>query len=74
MTSSVRQNLLDYWTVNREDLGTRLSCFWQRVQKGGTFQSFHEEEIGELLTKNITRTARRQLDGLQLLFGEYLQN
>ena len=64
--------LPDYWTVNREDLGTRLSCFWQRVQKGGTFHSFHEEKIGELLAKNITRTARRQLDRWHLLFGEYL--
>ena len=32
---------------------------------GGTFHSFNEEEIdeiGELLAKNITRTARIQLD------------
>ena len=31
---------------------------------------FHEEEKGELLSKNI---ARRQLDGQHILFGEYLQ-
>ena len=36
------------------------------------FPSFREEEIGELLAKNIERTARRQLDGRHLLFGEYL--
>ena len=36
----------------------------------GTFYSFH----GEILSKNITRTARRQLDGQHLLFGVYLQN
>ena len=45
-----------------------MSCF------GGEYKisSFREEEIGELLAKNIERTARRQLDGRHLLFGEYL--
>ena len=33
----------------------------------------HGEEIGELLAKNIARTARRQFDGRHVLFGEYLQ-
>ena len=33
----------------------------------------NEREIGELLAKNITRTAGRQLDGWHLLFGEYLR-
>ena len=33
-----------------------------------------QEEVGKLLAKNIERTARRQLDGGHLLFGEYLQN
>ena len=28
---------------------------------------FHEEEVGELLAKNIARTARRQLDERHLL-------
>ena len=35
----------------------------------GTFYSFY----GEILSKNIARTARRQLDGQHLLFGAYLQ-
>ena len=35
--------------------------------------AFDEEEIGELLAKNVERTARRQLDGWHLLFGQYLQ-
>ena len=38
-------------------------------RNGGTFYSFH----GERLSKNIARTARRQLDGRHLLFGIYLQ-
>ena len=38
------------------------------------FTSFREEEIGELLAKKIARTARIQLDGRHVLFGEYLQN
>ena len=33
----------------------------------------NEHEMGELLAKNITRTAGRQLDGRHLLFGEYLR-
>ena len=44
------------------------------IQNGGTFQSFHEEETGELLANNTARTVRRQLDGRHLLFGKYLQN
>jgi len=44
-------------------------------KNGGTFHSFHQQkEIGELLAKNIARTARRQLEGRHLLFGEYLRN
>ena len=39
------------------------------MSDGRTFYSFH----GELLSKNMARTARRQLDGRNLLFGEYLQ-
>ena len=55
-----------------------LKCFGTEQapvlsKKGGTFHSFHEEEIGELLAKIIARTARRQLDGRHLLFGEHLQ-
>ena len=58
-------------TVDREDLGTRLSCFGcekknGRKMVGGTFYSFHDE----LLSKNI---ARRLLDGQHLVFGVYLQ-
>ena len=51
---------LDYWMVNQEGLGTRLSCFWWWVQNSGTFQLFHGEEVGKLFTKNIARTTRRQ--------------
>ena len=35
----------------------------------GTFHSFHLE----MLSKNIARTARKQLDGQHLLLGVYLQ-
>ena len=52
--------LPDYWMVNREGLGTRLSCFWWWVQNGRTFHLFHGEEVGKLFTKNIARTTRRQ--------------
>ena len=44
-------------------------------KNGGTFHSYHQQqEIGELLAKNIARTTRRQLEGRHLLFGEYLRN
>ena len=29
-------------------------------------------ELGEIIPKNMARTARRQLEGRHLLFGEYL--
>ena len=66
--------LPDYWTVNREDLGTRLTCFGSDYKTAEYFTRFTSEELSELLAKNIARTARRQLDGQHLLFGEYLQN
>ena len=73
MTSKVQQ-LPDYWIVSQEDLGTRLSCFGGENRNDGTFHSFHQEEIGvELLAKNIARTARRQLEGRNLLFRQYLR-
>ena len=55
--------------------GDEVELFWYRIQNGGTFHSFPEEEVGELLAKNIhvARTARRQLDGKHLLFGEHSQ-
>ena len=67
--------LRDYWTVNREDLGTRLNCFGSEYKTADHLTRFTKKiELGELLAKNMTRTARRQLDGRLLLFGEYLQN
>ena len=50
----------------------RLSKLGSENKKGGT--SFHQQEIGELLAKNIARTARGQLEGLHLLFAEYLRS
>ena len=67
--SIVQQKLPDCWTVNREKLGTRLSCFGSD-RNGGTFSPFHKEGIGELLAKNRAYTARRQLDQPHILFGE----
>ena len=51
--------LPDYWTVNREDLGTRLTCFGSEYKTAEYFTRFMSEELGELLTKNI---AGRQED------------
>ena len=49
----------DYWTVNQENLAEHFD------------QSFWRGKIGKLLDKKIARTARRQLNGRHLLFGEY---
>ena len=59
---------LHYWTVYCKNYGTRLSCLvvrtkWQNC-RGTCILLFH----GEILSKNIARTARRQLDGV----GVYL--
>ena len=49
----------------------RLHFFGRAVQfNDRTFYGFCEEDIGELMPKNIARTARIQLDGQHLLFGE----
>ena len=45
--------LPDYWFVNPDDLATRLSCFGSEYKMAEHFHSFHEEEVGELLAKNI---------------------
>ena len=65
MMSKVQHSWTFIHTINREDLGTRLSCFGCEKKNGrtvgGTFHSIHDE----LLYKNI---ARRQLEGQHLLF------
>ena len=60
---------------NREALGMRFGCFGREVQNSGTFHTFCEEEISQLLLKNgknsnIKNTTR----GMTLPFGGYLQN
>ena len=73
--------IFPYWT---DDVKSALTLqiiepltekTWRRgwvafdASNGGTLYSFH----GKLLSKNITRTARRQLDRRHLLFGVRLQ-
>ena len=36
--------------------------------------SFQEEELGEIIAKNMARTVRGQLEGRRLLFGECLRS
>ena len=61
MTSIVQQNcqIIKLLTEKTWERGLVVS-----VVSTSTFHSFHEQEIGELLAKNI---ARRQLDGRHLL-------
>ena len=43
--------LPDYCTVNREDLGTRLTCFGSEYKTVEYFTRLTSEELGELLAK-----------------------
>ena len=74
--------ILPYWTndvksaakLKVNELLTKRTWGWAWVvlevsNGGGTFYLFH----GELLSKNIARTAERQLDGGYLIFRVYLQ-
>ena len=58
--------------------GDEVELFWLWKQKWRTFHSFQELELqlelGETIAKNMAKTARRQLIGRHLLFGEYLQS
>ena len=40
----------------REDLGTRLSCFGCEKK----WRTLHSLELGEIIAKNMAKTARRQ--------------
>ena len=53
----------------RKDLGTRWSCF-------GCEKKMADISLvsGETIAKNMAKTARRQLGGRHLLFGEYLRS
>ena len=68
MTSIVQQNCQIFEPVNQEDHGMRLSCFGSDYKMVEHFPHFRRKK-----SENIARTARRQLDGRHLLFGEYLQ-
>ena len=79
------EKILSYWTddfkmMSKVQPCCRLLSTWGRGwvvlvvrtkwrNCRGIFCSFH----GEILSKNIGRTARRQLAGQHLLFGVYLQ-
>ena len=62
-----------YWTVTREDLGTRMSCFGSEYKMYEHFTRFTRTKKGKLLAINVARIARRQLDGRHLRIC-YLEN
>ena len=71
MTSIVQQNckiieLLKETTWGRGWVVLVVTTKWQHISLVSRVSS-----VGEPLAKNIVRTARRQLDGRHLLFGEY---
>ena len=54
-------NLADYWTLNWEDLGTRLSSVLVVSTKWWDISFVSRGSIGELLAKNIARTDNSKL-------------
>ena len=54
--------------------GDEVELFWLWKKKWPTFHSLQEQELqlelGEMIAKNTAKTARRQLRGWHLLFGE----
>ena len=54
--------------------GDEVELFWLWKQKWRSFHLFQAKELGEKIAKNMARTARRQLEGRHLLFGEYLRS
>ena len=72
MTSTVEYNCQKTEQL-AEKTWDKVELFWLWVQNGGTFYLFHEEEKGNLLVKNIARTATRHLVGQHVLLGGYLQ-
>ena len=54
--------------------GDKVKLFWLRKKNGGHITRFKSLELGEMITKNMAKTAGRQLGGRHLLFGEYLRS
>ena len=57
----------------QEDLGMRLSCFGREKKMADTSLVSRVRttaELGKIIAKNMAKTARRQLGGQHLLFGE----
>ena len=58
--------------------GDEVKLFLAVKKKWRTFHSFQEQkvqlELGEMIAKNTAKTARRQLGGRHLLFGEYMRS
>ena len=60
------------WQPRSPGSEVALLCFGRAVENGGTFHTFCEEELHELVPKNIARTPRKHLDRRLLLFEDYL--
>ena len=74
MTSIVQQNCQIIEHLTEKTWGRGWVVWIVRTKWQNISLTFHEEEKGELLAKNIERTARRQLSGRNPLFGEYFQH
>ena len=63
MTLTFQQNcqIIEWLTEKTWGWGWVVLFLFRKLTNGSTFHSFHKEELGELLAKNIARTAKRQL-------------
>ena len=61
----------DYWTVNRENLGMRLSCFGGENKMANSRRNMLLVSRRSVVWKRV-RTAKRLLDRRHQLFGVYL--
>ena len=63
MTATVRKSDGNREVLGRGCVSSVAKSFGRPGENGGTFYTFCEEEIAELLPKNMAKTAKEQLHG-----------
>ena len=72
MTSKV-QPAADYWTVDRENLGTRLRSLTKSEMAASKFTSLSEENITQLLNDKDSENTQKSTKQHRLIFESYLK-
>ena len=71
MTSKV-QPAADYWTIDRENLGTRLWFLTKNELAASRFTSLSEENITQLLNGKYSENTKKSRKEHRLIFESYL--